>query len=265
MNPHLLNPAGRLYEFMKYTWGSPVQESLAATWRRYFDVEDASDHASFYGALALVLRLPDQVTERVEALEEPPIPLDQLLRGVAPAKDLLNLTANVESQTVESARRTFHEGTLSDLETCSRILNNSHPRLQNADGDAETPLDAIRRLAEEIVSEVTGKESKLPPEVARMLLGYASAIVRAVDLFKITGVEGVVKEFEGLVGALVTSPQAVSALRATPKAWTKFIDLSNQVIVLSKLVAVPGQLAIQVGAAYKAIEPLIEVVSHLHG
>ena len=265
MNPHMLNPAGRLYEFMLHTWESNQQEGLSASWRRYLGVESPTDHASFYGALASVLRLPKQVRERVAALEGPPIPMSQLLRGVDGANSLLDLANSVESINIEGARQRFDKGTLTDLETCSHILNNLLAALPGEEGDGETPLGAIRRLAEEIVSEVTAEGSTLPPEVTRVLLDYAASIVRAVDLYKITGVEGIVKEFEGLVGALVTSPSALSSLRGAPKVWTKFIDMSKQVLILSAVLAVPGQLAIEAGKAYKAIEPLFEAVSHLHG
>lgn len=267
MNPHLLNPAGRLYEFMKHTWESSQQEALSASWRRYFDVESPTDHASFYGALASVLKLPDQIRERVAELANPPVPRSQLLRGVDGAQALLKLANTVESVNIDGARQQFHQGTLTDLETCSHILNNSLPALPDdkADEDAETTLDAIRRLAEEIISEVTASGSELPVEVARLLLDYASALIRAVDLFKITGVEGVVREFDGLVGALVSNPAAVSKISGIPAVWTRIVELSKEVVILGAAISVPLQIAIQGSAALKAIEPLIAVVAHTSG
>lgn len=254
MSAHYMNPAGRLFEFMSWTWASQDNLNLASTWSNYLGVELNNDLAGFYSAMSEVLHLPDEVRRLVEELERPVLPKAQLLRGLEQSVAVLNLLPGATSHQIAQAKQRFHQGTLSDLETCSGILN-SVATGNVAGTDVDEPLDAIRNLADEIVQRVV--ELELSPAVERVLWEQATAIIRSVDLFKISGPEGVAREYWTMVGSLVTNPVIVAEAKHDDTLWQRIIEIGKNVVLLGAVLAVPVNLAIEANTTYAALEPLL--------
>lgn len=265
MNPHLLNPAGRLYEFLRRTWEAPDNAQLANVWGSYVEADANSEPAAYMTRLGELLLLPAAVREDVSRLTRPPLPKSQLLRAVPQAETVLSFAWSAAGHSVIQIRPHFHQGTLSDLETCSRILNGARGIQEDEDDDAssspedeqaeETPLETVRRLAEEILTCV--REGDFPEPVARALLEYAGAIVKAADLFHISGPEGVAREYERLLGAAVRDPALRDAIRSTPGIRDRVSELAKFVTLIGAALVVPADVALKAAEAYAALAPLI--------
>jgi hypothetical protein len=259
LNTHLLNPAGRLFEFLSHTWESPDGAPIAEAWGVYLGVNSESNPAVFYTGMTQLLRLPNEVEEQVDGLVRPPIPASKLVRGLPYARSVLSLLPNMASQPVATAKRFFDKGVLVDLETCSGILNHAKDLDDEAveSGD-ESSIGAIGRLAREIEEEAA--RGDLNPEVARLIRVHAKAIALAVELYRVGGPEGVSSEFDRFVGALVLNPSAGSAVKNSQTLWPKFDELQRKVVLLGSFVAVPGLLVLEATKAYNAIEPFLRSV-----
>ena len=263
MNPNLFNPAGRLFEFLSASWYAADGRIVAAVWGQYLDADTSEQAAEFYSAIGSLFQLPNEVRERVDRLVDPPISKHQLVRSLAEVEAVFGTVSNIHSNNIQWLKQFFHQGTLSDLETCSGILNHqsgqSVASSNGDDGGEESGLDAIRRLAEEISELVIAASGELPPEVARVLYEYASALIRSVDLFKITGPEGVAKEFERFVGGLIRTPVVTAA---TPRSiWERLGFINKALVFMGATVKGTGQLAVEAGQARESIEQLLENLS----
>ncbi|TFC34996.1 hypothetical protein [Cryobacterium sp. TMT2-14] len=262
MNPHYLNPAGRLFEFLTMIWDSPDGATVSAVWGGYFEADLTNEPAKFFSAVATMLVLPDQVRLQVEQLTKPPIAKPRLVRGVDGAEIVMSYAPSTTSTTIQILKSHFDKGTLSDLETCSDILSHGLSNPQTAESsEDESTLDAIRRLASEIMVEATKSDSALPEEVSNLLWENAESIVRAVDLFKISGPEGIVREFDRFAGGILLRPQVRVAIVQVPSVMDKIVDLGKKVLVIGALIAMPGDLLLHGVDAYAAIEPLLGAAS----
>jgi hypothetical protein len=255
MNPHLLNPAGRLWEFMSATWAAPDAQNLVSAWGAYLGGTPDEDRPRYFSAMSVVTAWPDDIRKLVAELPKGTIPRSQLLRGVTEAEAVLRLAPQAYGMQVAQAKQQFHQGTLSDLETCSRVLN-AHEGIVVDDEEteveaqaagepspgpkAEEPLDAIRRLAEEIIAAVSGND--IPAEAKRILWEHASAISRAVDLYKIVGPEGLRREYEGTVGAVLLNPETRAVMNRDPGVWHRIAEIGKMIVLLGATADVPFDL-----------------------
>ncbi|MFF1634940.1 hypothetical protein [Leifsonia sp. NPDC058248] len=177
------------------------------------------------------------------------------------AEAVLKLAPQAYGMQVAQAKGQFHKGTLSDLETCSRVLNGhagivtdddeldgewpAEPAAESATAESESkkppkpeePLDAIRRLAEEIIAAVSGDD--VPAEAKRILWEHASAISRAVDLYKIVGPEGLRREYEGTVGAVLLHPETRALMKHDPGVWHRITEIGKMIVLLGATADVP--------------------------
>jgi len=253
MNSHHFNPAGRLFEFMTVTWHSQNTQSIGATWAGYLEV-DLNDRSKLYAALSQVLLLPDKARSDIEALANPILPKSQLLRPFDQVDLALEYVGSLTTQTA-SVKEKFHQGTLSDLETASAFLNGralSSDRLEDPEQIDDT-LQTIRRLANEIMEDAS--TAGLAPDVARLLVEYAAAIVRAVDFYRIAGPEGIAAEFERMLGGVLWRPSAYVEVREkSPSTLSKIAEVSKNVIALGALATFPADLLLKGADVISAIE-----------
>ncbi|MCI4657136.1 hypothetical protein [Cryobacterium zhongshanensis] len=260
MNPHCMNPAGRLFEFLNFVWSQPDQLPASAAWAQYLLPGADKEQATFFKAVGIVLTLPREIRASVALLPPGPFASERLLRALPAAEAALSIAPQLSAVTVSQMKAHYDRGTLADLEMCSELLSHGRPGVgQEIQDEDEPSLDAIRRLANEIQEEAT--ESGLPQEVAALLWRNADAIVRAVDLYRILGQDGVIREFEGLVGSLVTKPAAFSAVQKSSSLREKIQRLSKEIIVLGAACAVPTQLIIEASNFWTAVEPHVTALS----
>jgi hypothetical protein len=247
---------------MSATLGAPDQEQLVNAWARYVGSLPETDTAGFLSGIGALVLLPGDVRTRVEALPGRPVPAkSQLLRGVDPAERVLAFAWRSAGMSVSQIRNLFHQGHLSDLETCSQVLNHaSGVREANEDGeesesDKETPLEAIRRLAQGIIDEVL--RADLPGPAGAAFAEYAHAILKSVDLFHLTGPEGVTREYERFLGGLILDPTLQKVMQARSGIRDRVKEMASYIAVLGAAVTVPLDFAVKASEVYAALAPLI--------
>jgi hypothetical protein len=81
---------------------------------------------------------------------------------------------------------------MSDLETTSHVLSSYVATMSDIEDDA---LEGIKKLAQEIIALATEDES-LDADARAAILRYASRIVVAADLYKVTGPQALIDELD---------------------------------------------------------------------
>jgi hypothetical protein len=261
MDLHDYTAAGRLYKFLAFLHSEHDRTPATNSWANYFGLESPAN-PQFFVCVATLLRLPDEARESVDNFSMRDLARRRLERALPNVEAVLALAPNLVNVAMQEMKVHFDGGTLADLETCSDVLVERFATVGLDETDTEegeTTVDQIRRLGSELALLAT--ESGLPVEVALLLLKNAEAIVNAIDVFKIVGPEGVVREYERFVGAVMTRPEAANEIRKRPKLTEKVVELSKAVVVLGAAFAVPGQVAIETAKFYEAIEPMVKAAT----
>lgn len=227
MDEHLRNPAGRLWLFLSYAHSNAAHgRSMLELWAQYLEVPP-EPNAEFFGGVAELLALPVQVREAVEGLPNPLVPHALLLSGLTDVVPAMARSANFTSGSGEFASM-VPATALVMLETCSHMLNNSgHP-------DAEIPLDSLtemRSLAEELLRAVEEAEG-LDSGVRRIIFEYATAILRAIGLLRVTGVGAVLLEHDRMTGRFVRDAGLREVLMQRPKFMDAIVRLGQVINAL---------------------------------
>jgi hypothetical protein len=208
MDAHLNNPAGRLWRFLDYSFQSGSQDGpILPVWATYLEIP-ANHSSAMYSALAKIRALPDETAAAIRELVNPPIPIDRLLENLPRAEEALEFgCAQLGSRLLELRGR-YDAGILSGLETTSFILNSANILTPDPSDDA---LEQIRSSAEDIL-DLLLRDDTIDAELRRLLYEHASAISRSLDLFKIFGLEGVLGEYDRLIGNLARKPDLVDKI-----------------------------------------------------
>jgi len=157
----------------------------------------------------------------------------RLERALPAVESVLSYASNLPSIRVKDLRSYFDGGTLADLETCSDLLVERRMSVPIDETDTEqsgSDADETRHRAVELADLIS--DSDIPREVAEVLLRSSEATIDTVDLFKITGPDGVRREYERLVGAVVTQPVVASEIAKRPSVVAKVVELSKAVVIL---------------------------------
>ncbi|WP_382303941.1 hypothetical protein [Herbiconiux sp. UC225_62] len=233
------NPAGRLWLFLNDSTNNGVGPNTAIlnSWSEYFGLE-AHPTPEFLEAVAKVVALPQAIRSVVEGLIAPPVPKEYLVDELPKAENALTLAVNF-SETIGNFRGRYDAGTLKSLEFCSHVLNSSVPRFIEVDKDT---LSQLHDLLEDLMNLIRNDES-LTADVKRILFEHTSAMSRAVDLYKISGVDAVVTEFDAFRGHLARAPEVVAAAKRSQGIWKKLEEVSAKVTVILVLLHAPFAVA----------------------
>ncbi|KQW06627.1 hypothetical protein ASC66_09195 [Leifsonia sp. Root4] len=227
MDEHLRNPAGRLWLFLSYAHQHAAHgRSMLELWAQYLDVAP-EPNAEFFSGVAELLALPGQVREAVNGLQNPLVPHELLLSGLTDAEPAMARSANLTSGSGEFAGM-VPATALVMLETCSHMLNNSGL------SDAEIPLDSLaemRSLAEELLRTVEDADG-LDSGVRRIIFEYATAILRAIGLLRVTGVGAVLLEHDRMTGRVVRDLGLREALVQRPRFFDAIVRLGQVINAL---------------------------------
>ncbi|WP_425561330.1 hypothetical protein [Microbacterium pumilum] len=162
---------------------------------RYFGF-DANDLKRYMEAVVAIWTLPDGIHTAVAELRNPVPPAGRLLR---PLEDVVPAIRGFaySNNALEAAMRPIHQGTLSDLEICSYLLHEhrgAHPVPQST-------LDELQQLIDALISALSD-DTELSTDFKEAIRRHAQRIADAISLHKVHGAEGIVTEWDGLVGAM---------------------------------------------------------------
>lgn len=222
MDPHLTNPAGRLFLFLTATidGGHSGNSSLRRIWSNYLGV-DRDDFPGFVTAMVAMLQQADEMEVLVNRLVDPALPKEQLLRPVDVVRQML---ANdlLGSSNLQSVVNVVHRGIMSDLEAASHILARSESAAAPVSADE---LAGIRALVDQIIALAT-KDSALDTASREAVLRYAHNLLRALDLYKVVGPQALVDELDRFATEtkrLKTAPG--------PKLFSKLKELTGVIVM----------------------------------
>ena len=229
---HLDNPAGRLWRVLsdlKRYPGSTDQKpvTMRKALCRYFGIEEGDDSA-YYARISAVMRLPVEIREEVNELQDPYIPAEQLVRPLAVTEQFL-ATYAVGRNPVHKVVSQITDGILNDLETCSHILS----RMRESVVLTSEDLDRIRVAAQALVDTILA-DTSLPTKLKQALLRLAYQVLRAVDEYKVLGGEAVLDAWDTLAGMTARNASTVGT-------WTKVWNaIRNLGVIISTVVTVAG-------------------------
>lgn len=241
LDPLLQSATGRLYCFLEYTCGRqhPGNTSLRKLWGQYLD---AADEADLYAKLASVAQLPAQSEEEMGRLLDPPYPLDEMLQ---PLKSMPALTQffGALDQSADRVRDTFDAGGLTVLRFSALLINRE---LKPQKAVAEEELADVRKAAQEFLDLINTTD--LDPELLRVLLEHTHAILRAVDLYKVVGTQGLQNELDRLHGHIFRSSELFEpAVRKPGHLRDKFMKMVLTLGAATTLLNAPLAIAESVG------------------
>ena len=247
---HLRNPAGQLFLFLEHTRASQLHnQPIRRIWAEYLGVE-VGDRRLFI-RLSRVLELPDAVRKDVEALRNPSVPKEMLLKTLPEAEGALQYVGSLDVQLMQ-VQTHFDRGTTSSLEFTSHFLNAHEPAFP-----AQGVIEKIRALAEELREEVMSAEH-IDPSLAHLLLDHVYRLLHALDEVALFGTTAVADETNRLAGWMVRNPQEVLAAPQIPRVWAVVKKVMVASAILSAGLSGPVHLALD---AQTLLGPVLELVS----
>ena len=211
---HLTNPAGRLLLFFRHTrqhgahssQATPVStKTLAAS---YLGIAESSV-AEFYGAAAALMQLPGEARRQISALVRPAIPKATLLAPYDVVENTLPGIFNARSR-VHDFNGSIDNGIFVGLDMGSAVLFH-HARTRVLD---EAALDQIRSRAAEIIDILA--RSDIPDDVREVVRVNAQRLIDAVNAYRVHGSDAVIRESDGLTGALIRNIPRIPDKRENP-------------------------------------------------
>lgn len=248
---YLRNPAGRLYLFLKYVKESGVPNGqLLPVVTRYLDLP-AQYTPTLFTALADLQSQPQLLREQVEALVEPPLPVPVLLEELPAAEAAIETIVPALQDQVQNARNRYTDGTLKSLQFTSHVLN-------NATG-MKTPipdnlLDDVRARAEDLIALLT-EDDTLDPDLRKVLFTHADGVRRSVDLFKVSGLEAVLADFDRFLGMLRRQPQVIAEVKEKPT----LLDRLQALLLALNIIAGAGNAAVAIGHGVEGLQELTQL------
>jgi hypothetical protein len=243
MDEHLRNPAGRLYRFFEGVRGG--NGTLLRQVASYYGVPNGYE-PDLFSAVSQTWKLVNETKETAGALINPPIPVAELLEAMPKAEAAILALKNLDANAADFNRQ-LDETTLKSLKFLSHIINSSNPLPAVTDDS----LASIREAAEELLALIAG-DNKLEAAVRRALYEHASAILRALDLYKISGPVVVLAEWDRLEGHLRHNPVSASSIAALPKFQKAVVKLGTALVLFAGMVS--SAVAIESG-----IDKLLEL------
>lgn len=210
---HLRNPAGRLYLLLDYCVreGQPNGHILK-TLAKYLGIP-AQYSPTLFRALAEWNEQPQLMRNAVEALPNPALSHEELLEDLPQVEAAIRQLTSALGSTLDHALQHYDKGTLKGLRHASLILNGASGFTVPIHDDK---LDEVKDLAEALIASLTS-DSTLNLEFKRALYEHADAIRRAVDLYRVGGLDAVLGEFDRLMGFFNRRPEVVAAVVREPK------------------------------------------------
>jgi len=239
MDEHLFNPAGRLFLFLDFSWKANDAEAVRTVWSRYFNAAEPHD---LYRGMTRVLELPAQVVEAVDVLDNPVIPQDELLDGLPMARAALDFISGLD-QPIARMKQQYDSGTLASLKSCSRVIGRAQGYLEVR----EDSLLQIRAATTELLSLVNS-DPDLDFGLRRTMQDHCLSLLRSLDLFNATGLQGVVAEADRLRGHMSRAAGDFEPLRQKPDVWQGFQKLCIALAVVAGAVHAPASIAADVNA-----------------
>lgn len=248
---YLRNPAGRLYMFLKYIreHGVPNGPMLNVV-TDYMELP-AQFTPTLFVALADLQSQPELMRAQVNGLVNPPLPAHILLEELPAAEAAINAIVPSLHNQIQGARDQYNDGTLKSLQHASHILNGATGFRAPV---ADDQLDEVKAQAEALIS-ILAEDASIDAELRRVLFAYADGVRRSVDVYKISGLDGVLAEFDRFIGVFRRQPQMVAEVVKKPKVAEKMQAL----LLALNIVAGAGNAAVAIDSGISVFQELTAI------
>lgn len=208
MNPHLMNPAGRLWALLVHSGTrGDGDESVLSVWADYLGMPPEYS-SELYAALSAIAALPGRIREAVASGGVPAGEEEHLLAAAATAEAALRIAGDLHAP-VSELRARVDPGTLAALKHASVSLNIA---AAGAEPFRVPPAEALAHAADRL-AELAPVEARDDRGTEALLRGQADRIRLALRLMVVAGPEAVRDALEGMVGRLALSADAIAAIR----------------------------------------------------
>lgn len=240
-DPLLQNATGRLCRFLEYTHSphNGGNMTLRQLWSNYLH---AADGADLHVKLGSIVQLPAEAEAEMRDLRDSPFPLDDLLAALPIASQALHFAGNLD-QSIDHARTLYDNGTLTTLRFASmQIAKEMKPRTVT-----DEELDEIRVSAQEFL-DLVNETNSIDSDLRKVLLEHTYAILKAVDLFKISGSKTLEHELDRLHGHVYRSMNLFApVVKTSGPMKDKFTRMVLALGAVSTILSAPLSIAESVG------------------
>lgn len=240
------NPAFRLQEYLT------ALKSMTNNIRRDQAMAEmlgvSRDHPDVNMGIARLLMLPDRVIEVLPA-DEAQADADLYLAWETNARAAVRCFTEPH-EVLDGVQRAYDEGTLMSLRAAAGLIRASHRHAVAPPAD----LVQIRTDFEAIETQVRGAPD-IDPKLRRFLLDIVQETIRAIDLYPITGEDGVRQATEQWIGAMCVRYPGVNPSHGqsaeTRSTWDRIFAGMKALLVIVSV----GDTSLQlVDGAVKMIE-----------
>lgn len=207
------NPAGRLFNLLTdiAAVGNNPKVRLETRLTDLLDVP-AGNHAELLRRMAPIYDLPAQIRSEVARLPISGTSFTVKLGVIEEALLALNIGLAVQQWSQRLAPDAMHELTI-----CSDMLHQYVPEKTGSDEQ----LAQIRADLDATLEDVRSS-TDLPADLRTFLLDHLHEMTRALDLYKVVGLDALRQSFERAIGGIVTRPDLITDENKSRPVWGKF-------------------------------------------
>lgn len=235
MNDHWANPAGRLWEFLKYmTERRSNQVQLMTACAEYLGVPPVLSK-DLYEGLGALIALPDKIELAVGSYDAH-LPKEYLLRPLPEARSALAHLSSLHSAT-DAFCAQYTNATLLGLEGCSYSLSSLK---QEAPIEPGT-LTELQKKAQAIL-DILAADEDLDEQIKTVIFEHAESILSATNRVRVRGTAALLDERDRVIGSLLRNPEMTGQAAKTP-AGRNLFDLLTKISVVLTLFSAPTAIA----------------------
>lgn len=187
------NPAGRLHLILQraQSLGDKLTESSIKVWPQVLLCADDTPRDVLFARIARVQELPHIVSVQIHKVPD----LEAIDDHVCWVADL---TKSLRRNNFDEAMQNFingaTEGNMAWIRLCDRVLQKHFPEPTLT----KQELAALRNAAQQLVSEIN--QSSLDEQLKEYMLYHLDLVGRAIDDYRVVGVESFVRTTESIIG-----------------------------------------------------------------
>jgi len=208
VDPHELNPSGRLYLYLRHVddAGNTRMDQCLANYLKI----SRSDLPSLFAAAAEISTFPEQI--RATLQDDPDATLVPFVTEELEKADAAIAWSESLQGEADRFRSHYDDGTLRILEAWSRELNK---RQRSKPETVTRQLSEVRELLDAVARDIRD-DVDIDPRVRAILVRHINALVTSIDQFYVGGVEALLDELDRLTGVYIRDPRVSGEIHRRP-------------------------------------------------
>lgn len=217
-----------------------AQGQIMAPLIQYLDLPGNTYSTELYVEIAEIWKLPDAVDRATSELVNPAVPVETFSDDLQRARGAVTLLSDLRTPGATFLQQ-IEGSTVKSVQVISHLLNSA----AGMTAVTQESIDAVGAAAQELIALIKDDDS-LDKKLKRVLFEHAFAIIGAVHRFKISGAEGILREYDTLTGHFANHPATMVAVSNHPALRQAVVKLGSALLLVSGLlgnvVAIEGQV-----------------------